>query len=120
MLRNSGCNLQTPVVVPSLINFLIAAQDVPEEKPKFMAFTGTGKRLDGRPAKQQESASVAAPSAVHNQAKSATGNTPSTGSSAETSTSSNKTGRPGGKLVFGSNSSRALKDTQKVCKLLCY
>jgi ubiquitin fusion degradation protein 1 len=103
---------------PCLIHILFAAQeDVPEEKPKFLAFTGTGRRLDGRPAKKQESAPVAVPSAVSNQAKPATSNKPSTGSSAEASTSSNRTGRPGGKLVFGSNSSRASKDTQKVCKL---
>lgn len=102
-----------------LIHFIISAQeDVPEEKPNFLAFTGTGRRLDGRPGKQQESVPVAVPSAVNRPAKSATGNKAGTGSSAEASTSSNKTGRPAGKLVFGSNSSRDSKDTQKVCKLL--
>ncbi|KAJ4802193.1 Ubiquitin fusion degradation protein 1 [Rhynchospora pubera] len=85
------------------------AQDVPEEKPKFSAFTGTGRRLDGRLAKQQENVPMIAPSTVNHLAKSATDD--KSGSAA--STSSSKTGRPGGKLVFGSNSSRTSKETQK-------
>ncbi|KAJ3691727.1 hypothetical protein LUZ61_020891 [Rhynchospora tenuis] len=89
-----------------------AQEDLPEEKPKFSAFAGAGRRLDGRPAKQQESVPVAVPSPVNHQEKSATSKS-GTGSSYEASTSSSKTGRPGGKLVFGSNSSRASKESQK-------
>ncbi|KAJ4802194.1 Ubiquitin fusion degradation 1-like protein [Rhynchospora pubera] len=94
---------------------IAAHEDLPEEKSKFSAFAGTGRRLDGRPAKQQESVPLAIPSTVNHQAKSAsaTDSKSGTGSSAEASTSSSKTGRPGGKLVFGSNSSGASKETQK-------
>ncbi|XP_078158749.1 uncharacterized protein LOC144554301 [Carex rostrata] len=90
-----------------------AQEDVPEE-PKFSAFTGTGRRLDGRPAKQEDSVPVAVPSTVNHQAKSTTGNKSGSGSSAEASTSTSKTGRPSGKLVFGANSGRPSKETQKV------
>lgn len=110
----------SPVIVLCLIYYIISAQeDVPEE-PKFSAFTGTGRRLNGRPAKQEDSVPVAVPSTVNHQAKSTTGNKPGAGSSAEASTSTSKTGRPSGKLVFGANSSRPSKETQKVCKLLHY
>lgn len=78
-----------------------------EEEPKFNPFTGTGRRLDGKPAKH-------APVATSPVSKD---KQPATGGSSEqpaARTSSQSTNRQlQGKLVFGSNSGRAQKVTPK-------
>lgn len=75
------------------------------EMPKFNPFTGTGRRLDGKPLKQQTPPLVSAGTTSNDpKSDSANGSKNSSGPVSSRQTS--------GKLIFGSNS--ISKDTQKV------
>lgn len=84
-----------------------------EAEPKFSPFTGAGRRLDGKPLAYQPppvSSSVSKdkqPSIANSSGK------PSAGSSSQIAAHQSQ-----GKLVFGSNASRASKETQKVFSVL--
>lgn len=97
-----------------IISLLLAAQEVPAEtEPKFSPFTGAARRLDGKPLKHQPQP-VSSPASKDKQAVVADGSRqPSMGSSSQ-----NTARQSQGKLVFGSNVSRASKETQKVLFLL--
>ncbi|KAF6160562.1 hypothetical protein GIB67_019502 [Kingdonia uniflora] len=87
-------------------------QEAPvEEEPKFIPFTGVGKRLDGKPMHQSPS-SVASPSGVKDKqpAVANDGKQQSTVGSHSQSTSR----QPQGKLVFSSNANQAPKEAQKI------
>jgi len=73
-----------------------------EEEPKFIPFTGSGRRLDGKPSKDKD---VLASSPAKRQANATNGVQPSTASSSQGGSSRKTTG----KLVFGSGGSRADK-----------
>ncbi|XP_050260148.1 uncharacterized protein LOC126705298 [Quercus robur] len=85
------------------------AEEAPAEtEPKFSPFTGSGRRLDGKPLNYQPP-SVAPSRSKDKQPNVANGNAkPSAGSSSQ---STNRQAQ--GKLVFGSNVSRTPKDTPK-------
>lgn len=85
------------------------AEEAPAEtEPKFSPFTGSGRRLDGKPLNYQPP-SVAPSRSKDKQPNVANGNAkPSAGSSSQ---SANRQAQ--GKLVFGSNVSRTPKDTPK-------
>ena len=88
---------------------ILAAEEVPAEtEPKFNPFTGTGRRLDGKPMSYQpppvSSGSKDKQPAVANDSRQ-----PSLGS-----ISKNTARQSQGKLVFGSNASRSPKETQQV------
>jgi ubiquitin fusion degradation protein 1 len=83
--------------------FLIFFAEAPaEEEPKFIPFTGSGRRLDGKLSKDKD---VLASSPAKRQANATNGAQPSTASSSQGG-SSRKTA---GKLVFGAGGSRADK-----------
>ncbi|XP_051147297.1 uncharacterized protein LOC127262588 isoform X2 [Andrographis paniculata] len=90
-----------------------AGQEPPvETEPKFNPFTGSGRRLDGKPSKAQPSPS----SSSGSQDKKTTASTVIPGSSSS-SQSTNRQSQ--GKLVFGSNAGRpreTQKDTPKEAK----
>ncbi|KAL3696134.1 hypothetical protein R1sor_010210 [Riccia sorocarpa] len=81
-----------------------ASQEAPEpEEPKFNAFTGTGRRLDGKPVKTTVSpVSTPVSAGASSSTKKSVGNGAS-GSSAPTPSAAPQ--RPAGKLVFGGGSS---------------
>ncbi|XP_073011764.1 uncharacterized protein [Typha latifolia] len=84
------------------------AQAPAEEEPKFTPFTGSGRRLDGKPSKHQ-APSVSSPgksqqSGPSNGVKTSKVSTPESSSSQQVK----------GKLVFGSNANIASKEAQKV------
>ncbi|XP_023884371.1 uncharacterized protein LOC111996619 [Quercus suber] len=85
------------------------AEEAPAEtEPKFSPFTGSGRRLDGKPLNYQPP-SVAPSRSKDKQPNVANGNAkPSTGSSSQSTSRQAQ-----GKLVFGSNVSRTPKDTPK-------
>jgi hypothetical protein len=72
------------------------------EEPKFTPFTGSGRRLDGKPSKDKD---VLASSPAKRQANANNGVQPSIGSTSQSSSSRKTTG----KLVFGSGGSRGDK-----------
>ncbi|KAL5973353.1 hypothetical protein ACLOJK_030003 [Asimina triloba] len=79
------------------------AQEEPaNEEPKFSPFTGTGRRLDGKPLKQPAASSEFSKSSVAQSGVAANG--------AASTSSSSSSHQPSGKLVFGSN---LPKDKQK-------
>ncbi|XP_075673648.1 uncharacterized protein LOC142643012 [Castanea sativa] len=79
-----------------------------ETEPKFSPFTGSGRRLDGKPLNYQPP-SVAPSQSKDKQPNVANGNAkPSAGSSSQSTNCQAQ-----GKLVFGSNVSRSPKDTPK-------
>ncbi|KDP27634.1 hypothetical protein JCGZ_19639 [Jatropha curcas] len=83
-------------------------EDPAENEPKFSPFTGVGRRLDGKPLKQQP-APVSSQGSKDKQPAVANGRgQPSVGSSSQDTAR-----QPQGKLVFGSNVSRAPKEAQK-------
>lgn len=87
-----------------------APAQVPEpepEEPRFSPFTGSGRRLDGKPSKHQAPAS-SLPSKQTQPEVASSARQPA--ASTSQSTSSRQTT---GKLVFGSGSSSAPKETQK-------
>lgn len=81
-----------------------------EEEPKFSPFTGPGRRLDGKPAKDLDASSS---SPAKRQANATNSVQPSAASTPQ-STAPRKTT---GKLVFGSGGSQSSKGTEKVCIL---
>lgn len=74
-----------------------------ETEPKFNPFTGSGRRLDGKPAKHEPSPVSSSPSKDKQPA----------GQSAAGTTSQTASRQSQGKLVFGSNASRVSKEAQK-------
>ncbi|RWW08344.1 hypothetical protein GW17_00028230 [Ensete ventricosum] len=84
------------------------AQDEAEEGHRFTPFTGVGRRLDGKPLNDQ--APTITSSSVKDQKSEAVNSTKqSTPSTSQSSSSRQNMGR----LVFGSNSSRASREAQK-------
>lgn len=81
-----------------------------ETEPKFTPFTGTGRRLDGKPSKNQ-SPTVSYP--IKGRQSVTTSGVKNSTTSASESSSSRQTK---GKLVFGSNANRAPNEAQKVSK----
>lgn len=83
--------------------FFLGTETPAEEEPKFIPFTGSGRRLDGKPSKDKD---VQAPSPAKRQANATNGVQPSTATTSQGSSTRKTTG----KLVFGSGSgSRAEK-----------
>ncbi|KAL7607492.1 uncharacterized protein LOC111887742 [Lactuca sativa] len=77
----------------------------PVEEPKFNPFTGSGRRLDGKPLKYQPPPVSAASSTTKDKQVAVSGGgvpPPSTGSSSQSSSRQSQ-----GKLVFGSNANRS-------------
>lgn len=88
-----------------------AGQEPPAEaEPKFNPFTGTGRRLDGKPLKTTQPPPVSS-SATQDRRSNVSGGGTATASSSSSQSSKNQTQ---GKLVFGSNANRS-KDEPKVC-----
>lgn len=86
-----------------------AAKEVPvEPEPKFNPFSGVGRRLDGKPMKQEPSPVSSSGSKDKQPVNSGSGQ-PSAGSGSQSSSRQSQ-----GKLVFGSNVNRAPKETQQV------
>ncbi|XP_061976953.1 uncharacterized protein LOC133698139 isoform X1 [Populus nigra] len=99
---------EKPVASVSPSKATSQAEEVPAETgPKFNPFTGTGRRLDGKPMSYQpppvSSGSKDKQPAVANDSRQ-----PSLGS-----ISKNTARQSQGKLVFGSNASRSPKETQQ-------
>ncbi|KAK9065164.1 hypothetical protein SSX86_016547 [Deinandra increscens subsp. villosa] len=82
------------------------------EEPKFNPFTGSGRRLDGKPLKYQPPP-VSTPSGTNGKQAAVSTGQPSSGSSSQSSSRKSQ-----GKLVFGSNanSSAAPKNQKEVGK----
>jgi len=93
-----------------ILIFLFSVQDPEPEEPKFSPFTGTGRRLDGKPSKQAPASSL--PS-KQSQLEAASSSKPSAASTSQ----NNSSRQTMGKLVFGSNANSASKEAQKVSKL---
>ena len=101
------------VILIYLFLFIDADATPPEpEEPKFNAFTGTGRRLDGKPGRHSTGSipatttSTTAPSATTSSSAQRPTGTPPSGSQ-----------RPSGKLVFGGGSSNgAGAGAAKVCR----
>ncbi|KAJ4890887.1 ubiquitin fusion degradation 1 [Raphanus sativus] len=90
-----------------------AEEVVPEPEPKFNPFTGSGRRLDGRPLSYEPppASSASSSSSKDKQPAVANGN----GQASVASSSSEKAARQAqGKLVFGGNANRAPKEAPKV------
>lgn len=79
-----------------------------EAEPKFNPFTGTGRRLDGKPLKTTQPPPVSS-SATQDRRSNVSGGGTATASSSSSQSSKNQTQ---GKLVFGSNANRS-KDEPK-------
>ncbi|KOM26855.1 hypothetical protein LR48_Vigan325s002700, partial [Vigna angularis] len=86
-----------------------AAEDTPAEtEPKFNPFSGTGRRLDGKPLKYQPP-----PVSSSSGSKDKKPDVPNVNSQSSTTSSSQSNARQSqGKLVFGSNANRS-KETEK-------
>lgn len=80
--------------------------DVAEAEPKFNPFTGSGRRLDGRPLSYEPQPGAANSNGQSHPVAS------SSSSGSEKATQQNR-----GKLVFGSNVERSTKETTKVNNL---
>ncbi|GAB4837831.1 hypothetical protein Ancab_027356 [Ancistrocladus abbreviatus] len=78
-----------------------------ETEPKFNPFSGSGRRLDGKPAKYQSAPVTSAESKVKQPAGVNSGGQSAVGSSSQDTSHQSQ-----GKLVFGSNVNRNLKETQ--------
>lgn len=72
------------------------------EEPKFNPFTGSGRRLDGKPLKYEPPPVASASESKGKQPAVSGGQQPSTGSSSQSSSRQTQ-----GKLVFGSNANRS-------------
>ena len=81
---------------------------MPEPEPKFNPFTGSGRRLDGRPLSYEPPSSSS--SSKDKQPAVANGN----GQSSVASGSERAARQAQGKLVFGANANRAPKEAPKV------
>ncbi|KAJ6385997.1 hypothetical protein OIU77_029040 [Salix suchowensis] len=85
------------------------AEEVPAEtEPKFSPFTGAGRRLDGRPLSYQPPPASSSGSKDKQPAVADGSRQPSLGSSSQ-----NTARQSQGKLVFGSNTGRTPKETQR-------
>ncbi|WVZ19171.1 hypothetical protein V8G54_006493 [Vigna mungo] len=86
-----------------------AAEDTPAEtEPKFKPFSGTGRRLDGKPSNYQPP-----PVSSSSRSKDKKPDVPNVNSQSSTTSSSQSNARQSqGKLVFGSNANRS-KETGK-------
>lgn len=86
------------------------AEEVPAEtEPKFNPFTGAGRRLDGKPLSYQPPPASSSSVSKDKQPAVADGSRqPSLGSSSQ-----NTARKSQGKLVFGSNTGRTPKETQR-------
>lgn len=95
--------------------FLLSVQEAPAEtEPKFNPFSGSGRRLDGKPLNYQP------PPLSSSGSKEKKPDVSSVNSQSSTASSSQNTARQSqGKLVFGSNANRG-KETGKVILLLTY
>lgn len=89
--------------------FLLIDKETPvETEPKFNPFTGSGRRLDGKPLNYQP------PPVSSSGSKDKNSGVPNVNSQSSTASSSqNKAPQTQGKLVFGSNPNRG-KETGKV------
>jgi len=96
------CSTYVFFVIQIIFVFFWCAEAPAEEEPKFIPFTGSGRRLDGKPSKDKD---VLAPSPAKRQANATNGVQPSTATTSQGSSSRKTTG----KLVFGSGGSRAEK-----------
>ncbi|KAB5541504.1 hypothetical protein DKX38_014478 [Salix brachista] len=86
------------------------SEEVPAEtEPKFSPFTGAGRRLDGRPLSYQPPPASSSGSKDKQPAVADGSRQPSLGSSSQ-----NTARQSQGKLVFGSNTGRTPKETQRV------
>ena len=81
---------------------MVVFAEAPAEEPKFIPFTGSGRRLDGKASKDKD---VLASSPAKRQANVTNSVQPSTATMSQGSSSRKTTG----KLVFGSGGSRADK-----------
>lgn len=90
-------------VIFFLPKFFAAEEVVAEPEPKFNPFTGSGRRLDGRPLSYEP---PPASSSKDKQPVVANGN----GQSSVASSSEKAARQAQGKLVFGSNANRAPKE----------
>ena len=98
-----------------LINFVVIHEgpEAPENaQPKFNAFSGVGRRLDGKPMKYQPSP-VSSSGSNDKRPEVSSGAQPSAGSSSQGASRQSQ-----GKLVFGSNQNRT-RETRKVCLSVC-
>lgn len=86
----------------------VAEAPAAEAEPKFSAFTGTGRRLDGKSASHQPQSISSSRSSDEKQSAQSAG-----------SSSQNGTRRSLGKLVFGQNAPRNPKEAPKVPYPLC-
>ncbi|KAG8070029.1 hypothetical protein GUJ93_ZPchr0006g40667 [Zizania palustris] len=82
-------------------------EEAVEEEPRFIPFTGSGRRLDGRSSKDKE---VSVSSPAKRQANATNSVQPSTGTTSQSSLSRKTTG----KLVFGPGGNRPSKEADKV------
>ncbi len=89
----------------------IPAGAPPVEEPKVNFFTGTGRRLDGKPARHSNSSGSNVTSSTSTPA--ASSSTAPRGS-ASTPVPPTTSQRPAGKLVFGSSSGSGASSTPKV------
>ena len=93
--------------------FVSSVEEAPAEaEPKFSAFTGTGRRLDGKPLKQQPPPVSSSGSKDKAPAVSNGNNSRPSGSSSQTTARQAQ-----GKLVFGSNANRP-KETKQVLSIV--
>ncbi|KAK1296658.1 hypothetical protein QJS10_CPB15g00575 [Acorus calamus] len=99
-----------PLSIPSSKAPAQVEEVVAEEEPKFSPFSGTGRRLDGKPSKTQApSTSSPIPKDHPNEHANGRQRQPSTASASQ----SNPSSQASGKLVFGSNAKPSQKETQK-------
>jgi ubiquitin fusion degradation protein 1 len=93
--------------------FLLTDKEIPAEaEPKFNPFTGSGRRLDGKPLSYQPPPVTSSGSKDKNSAAPNVNSQSSTASSSQSNAPQTQ-----GKLVFGSNPNRS-KETGKVILLL--
>jgi ubiquitin fusion degradation protein 1 len=94
--------------------FLLTDKEIPAEaEPKFNPFTGSGRRLDGKPLSYQPPPVTSSGSKDKNSAAPNVNSQSSTASSSQSNAPQTQ-----GKLVFGSNPNRSSKETGKVILLL--
>jgi len=98
--------------------FLLAAEDTPAEtEPKFNPFSGTGRRLDGKPLKYEPDVPVSSSSG----SKDKKPDVPNVNSQSSTTSSSQSNARQSqGKLVFGSNANRSKETGKVICFLATF
>jgi len=100
-----------------LCTFLLPAEDNPAEtEPKFNPFSGTGRRLDGKPLNYQPP-----PVSSSSGSKDKKPDVPNVNSQSSTTSSSQSNARQSqGKLVFGSNANRTRETGKVICCLTTF